>query len=548
MSSFGDISTQLHDTTRAPLPSAVARNGSSPPAASTSPFLRAAGSPGDGTSPKSTPELSLPSCSIAYLTVVSPMFFRLFTETFAPSRSAGVLIGESSGTTTALKSFFASPVVDTPLTTNWRSRPCSAATMSDTTLPNAKSKSPLTTPGTAAAPPLVVSIERSMPSSSKKPLSSPSQMGAVSTIGMTPTLRSTSPSEPASFPSVSPPHALVASKAAQTATAANLVRLMEDPSFRAVGSVRVRRWLAPDGHPSGFGEGVDVGFRAAVARPGAGLADTAERCVGFVVHGLVVDVRDARRDAFCELEAPHDVTGDDAEREPVVAGRRERDRLGVTAERYDGRDRAEDLLGVGRRIGRRVGEHRRAVVQGVVLATRMELGTSALTVDDLGVDRVALGHVDHRPQGDVIRCGVADRERVGLVREALHVLVVEALVHEVSSDGHADLALVEVRAPCGQVHCLVDVGVGEHDVRGVASQLEVGTGQVASGELTHLAADRGRAGERDDAYVGVGHERLADVGTPGQHLQQSGRQPGLGEDARDRDSAGHRRTRVGFED
>ncbi len=151
------------------------------------------------------------------------MFLRLLTDTVFPTRSLGVWIGESSGTSTAPKSG-RSPADEVPLVTNSSGSPWSAPTMSDTTLPKAKSKSPLTTPGTAAAPPVVVVISRSMSSSSKNPFSLPSQIGAVSTMGMTPTFTFVPPS--ASVSGESPPPQAATRVRAAAARAAVAVRRM----------------------------------------------------------------------------------------------------------------------------------------------------------------------------------------------------------------------------------------------------------------------------------------------------------------------------------
>ena len=181
------------------------------------------------------------------------MLLRLFTDTVLPARSAGLWMSESAGTTTAPKSFSALPEVVVPLVTYCRSRPCPWATMTERVLPKAKSKSPLTTPGTAAAPPLVVWISRLSPSSSKKPCSLPSQIAAVSTMGMTPTVTScisppAAPSVlPASPPCSPPPHA-ASTRTDPAAPIAMSGRRIMSPLSRCVAETTAGRHLCATGN------------------------------------------------------------------------------------------------------------------------------------------------------------------------------------------------------------------------------------------------------------------------------------------------------------
>ena len=55
---------------------------------------------------------------------------------------------------------------------------------------------------------------------------------------------------------------------------------------------------------------------------------------------------------------------------------------------------------------------------------------------------------------------------------------------------HADLALVQERAEGRRVDRVVEVGVGEHDQRVVAAELEHDALEVAAGRLGELAPDR----------------------------------------------------------
>ena len=73
------------------------------------------------------------------------------------------------------------------------------------------------------------------------------------------------------------------------------------------------------------------------------------------------------------------------------------------------------------------------------------------------------------PEGHIPGHWVANGQRFGLGDEPVHVVVVYGLVHQMSADDHAALALVEEAAVRQGVHPVVQVGVGEHDHRVVAA-------------------------------------------------------------------------------
>jgi hypothetical protein len=101
------------------------------------------------------------------LTVVVPMLSSVLTATRVPARSAAVEMQLSGRATTALKSAPGSPVDAVPPATTSSGRPCSAATSTDVVLPKPNWKSPLTTPGTMAAPPWPLCRVSSIPRSAK---------------------------------------------------------------------------------------------------------------------------------------------------------------------------------------------------------------------------------------------------------------------------------------------------------------------------------------------------------------------------------------------
>ena len=171
---------------------------------------------------------------------------------------------------------------------------------------------------------------------------------------------------------------------------------------------------------------------------------------------------------------------------------------------------------------------------------------STLDVDEV-VDLVALAGVDDRAERDLLGGRIADRQAVGLLGQPRDVLVGDRLVHQVPAGGHADLALVEERAPGAALMHLVEIGVAEHDQRGVAAEFEVRALEVPAGQLADLAPGGGRSGERDDPDVRVLDQRRTGFGAAGQHVQHARGQPGFLEHRRERDPAADRGARVGLE-
>ena len=80
--------------------------------------------------------------------------------------------------------------------------------------------------------------------------------------------------------------------------------------------------------------------------------------------------------------------------------------------------------------------------------------------------------VDQRAERDLLGVRVADRQASRPLRQPIEVLVGDGLEHDVPAGGHADLALVQERAPGPGRAGDVEVGVVEHDQRVVAAELE----------------------------------------------------------------------------
>ena len=122
--------------------------------------------------------------------------------------------------------------------------------------------------------------------------------------------------------------------------------------------------------------------------------------------------------------------------------------------------------------------------------------------DELG-DLLELGLRVDRPDVGVLVERVADPDRRQAVLELLDERLDDRLLDQQPRPGAADLALVEVDAVDDALDGLVERRVVEHDVGGLAAELE-GERLVGPGDaLGDLLADLGRAGERDlvDARV-----------------------------------------------
>src|SRR6202035_2059593 len=166
---------------------------------------------------------------------------------------------------------------------------------------------------------------------------------------------------------------------------------------------------------------------------------------------------------------------------------------------------------------------------------------------DQAVHLVALPLVDDRAERYRARRGVAARKVRRLLGQRRHVVVIDLVGDKVTAGGHADLALVQERAPRAGRGGGRHVGVVEDDQGGVAAELQVRPLEVARGEFADATADRGRAGEADDPDERVGDQLLADVGAARQDVQQAVGQAGFLEYPGQDDAAGHARARVGLE-
>ena len=107
---------------------------------------------------------------------------------------------------------------------------------------------------------------------------------------------------------------------------------------------------------------------------------------------------------------------------------------------------------------------------------------------------------------------IAEGQGRGAGGELLDEGVGDRVVDDDLLGRHADLAGIGEGAEDRGVDRLVEVGVVEDDERRLAAEFEQHRLQVARGGLGDDAADPGRAGEVDPPDLGMGDQRLDDLG------------------------------------
>ncbi len=120
-------------------------------------------------------------------------------------------------------------------------------------------------------------------------------------------------------------------------------------------------------------------------------------------------MHDAGGDAAGQVQALHDVAGEDAEGKTVFAVGGELGRLVRGGERHDRGHRAEDLTSVSRHLRRDVGQHGRPVEQPLEGTAGGQPGPGVHAGGDQAVYLVALSLVDDGAERDPLGGRVADR-------------------------------------------------------------------------------------------------------------------------------------------
>src|SRR6266516_5256076 len=102
--------------------------------------------------------------------------------------------------------------------------------------------------------------------------------------------------------------------------------------------------------------------------------------------------------------------------------------------------------------------------------------------------------IDHRAVQDVAG-RVADRGLGDRLREPIDEVVVNVPMHDRRSEGGAPLPRGPEPAEQRALDREVQVGVGQHDERVLAAELEAGGLEMTAAELTQALADGGRSRE-----------------------------------------------------
>ena len=174
------------------------------------------------------------------------------------------------------------------------------------------------------------------------------------------------------------------------------------------------------------------------------------------------------------LERARDAQGAGAVRGPDRAGQavrrvvRDPDRVRLVVERDQRGDRAEDLFAGDPVVVRRLDERARVPV---ALARGRLAAEERLAVDEAG-DGLAVLRGDQRAHLGRVVAGVADLDVAGRGDEQLGEAVVGAALDEDARAGAAVLAGVVEDGVGRGGGGLLEVGVGEDDVRGLPAELE----------------------------------------------------------------------------
>src|SRR5579884_3833073 len=266
----------------------------------------------------------------------------------------------------------------------------------------------------------------------------------------------------------------------------------------------------------------------------------------------VVRVRphDAGAQALRHPEDARALLRPDAGAQPVRRVVRLLDRLVRRAEGEDGEDGAEDLL-LGDPVALRdVGEDGRrepVALLGERARRLVDLRALLLARGDELADLLQLGGGVDRAHVGVLVERVADAQGREAPLQLRDERLVDRLLDEEPRAGAADVALVEVDPVHDPLHGLVERGVVEDDVRGLAAELErqllAAAGELALDRLPHL----GRARERDLVDVLVLDDGRAGAAVAGDDVDHPGRQLGLAQHVAE-EQRGERRRLRGLED
>lgn len=245
-----------------------------------------------------------------------------------------------------------------------------------------------------------------------------------------------------------------------------------------------------------------------------------------------VDPDSTSPEVVADADGSVEVLGVDGSSKAVVGVVAELDDLLLGGELGDGADGAEDLLLHDLHVVTDVGEDGgldEVALVTVALTTSLDSSTLLLTGLDVTHDAVILELADLGALEGLVVEGVADLVLLGALLEGRHKLVIDTLLDVYTRTSAAGLAVVKVDTEVDPVNGLVDIGVVEDDVGGLATKLKGNLLQVGLGGSLHdLAADQGRAGEGNLVNVHVGGDGgTSNSAETGDDVENARRETGL---------------------
>lgn len=206
--------------------------------------------------------------------------------------------------------------------------------------------------------------------------------------------------------------------------------------------------------------------------------------------------------------------------------------LSLILELGDGNDGTEDLLLGNLHVGSNVGEDGgldEVTLSTVALTTESNSGTLVLAVLNVLHDTVELELRDLGTLEGVLGEGVTQLVLGGTLLEALNELVVDTLLDQQARTGTAALAVVVEDTKVGPGDGVINVGIVEDNVGGLATELEGDLLQVGlGGGLEDHTANKGRTGEGNLVNVHVGRDGSTGGATEtGDDVDDTGGEAGL---------------------
>ena len=205
---------------------------------------------------------------------------------------------------------------------------------------------------------------------------------------------------------------------------------------------------------------------------------------------------------------------EDRRRQPVLGVVGDAHRLVGAVHRHDRDDRPERLLAVDAHLGRHAGEHGRAR-SGCRRPPRRRARSAPLARASSISSMIALARARRRSTGPIIvpwSRGSPTVSRRARSASLLAELVRHRAVGHDALRRHADLARVHERAEARGVGGGVEVGVGEHDLRRLAAELEQAALEVLGALRGDDPPDARGAGEVHAPHRRVGDQLVDDVG------------------------------------